>query len=109
MSNTTCAILSWNVRGLNWPAKRAAVCEIAEAHRTNIMCLQETKLESWTPSIVQELGGRKLEGCAVLPAMGTRGGAAILWDKNSVSFTTQAVGCFSITGKVLVLQDSSSF
>lgn len=59
--------------------------------------------------MVRELGGSKLEGCAVLPAMGTMGGAAILWDKSTINFTTHAVGCFSITGKVEVMQSSSWF
>ncbi|KAM3385248.1 hypothetical protein ACQJBY_009276 [Aegilops geniculata] len=109
MSSTPGAILSWNVRGLNWPARRATVREIAEAHRASILCLQETKLESWTPAIVRELGGGRLDGCAVLPATGTRGGVAVLWDKAVINFTTHAIGCFSITGKVTVLHSNSSF
>ncbi|XBJ08864.1 hypothetical protein VPH35_014061 [Triticum aestivum] len=109
MDNNQFSLMSWNVRGLNSPARRAAVSELAAAHRTPILCLQETKLEAWSPSIVRELGGNRLDGCAVVPAVGTRGGAAILWDKSAVQIGTQAVGLFSITAKVTLLQCSSSF
>lgn len=109
MISTTCAIMSWNVRGLNSPGRRVAVREIADAHRVTILCLQDTKLENWTPSLVREVGGTALEGCVVLPAMGTRGGAAILWSKDTVDITTHAVVCFSITAKVSVAHCSSSF
>lgn len=40
---------------------------------------------------------------------GYQGGAAILWDKGVAQLTTHAVGCFSITAKVTVLQSCSSF
>ncbi|XP_073354947.1 uncharacterized protein [Aegilops tauschii subsp. strangulata] len=50
-----------------------------------------------------------LDGCAVLTAVGTRGGVAILWDKSTVQIDTRAVGLFSITAKVTLLQCSSSF
>ncbi|XP_073360581.1 uncharacterized protein [Aegilops tauschii subsp. strangulata] len=63
--------MSWNVRGLNSSARRFAVKELAESHRTCILCLQETKLEAWSTEIVRELGGSTLDSCAVLPAMGT--------------------------------------
>ncbi|XP_073367969.1 uncharacterized protein [Aegilops tauschii subsp. strangulata] len=99
----------WNIRGLNTPARRTAVRQIAEAQRANILCLQETKLESWTPSVVRELGGARLDGCAVLPAIDTRGGIAVLWDKSMVNFVTHAVGNFSITGKVSLIQDRLDF
>ncbi|XP_073363023.1 uncharacterized protein [Aegilops tauschii subsp. strangulata] len=101
--------MSWSVRGLNAPAKRSAVREVAEAHRATILCLQETKLETWTQAYVCDIGGLALEGCAVLPAIGTRGGAVILWNKNVVCVDTHAIGCYSITAKVSKTQGDDSF
>ncbi|XP_073360100.1 uncharacterized protein [Aegilops tauschii subsp. strangulata] len=101
--------MSWNVRGLNSPARRYAVKELAESHRTCILCLQETKLAAWSAEIVRELGGSTLDGCAVLPAMGTCGGAAILWNKQLLDLATHAIGAFSITAKVTVIQSNCSF
>lgn len=109
MINTNCAIMSWNVRGLNSPAKRATVCEIADAHKPLVLCIQETKIDVWSPALVREIGGSRLDGCAVLPAIGTRGGAAILWDSSAISLVTHSIGCFSITGKVTLLHSRTEF
>lgn len=70
-------IMNWNVRGLSSPAKRAAVFEVADAHRLAVLCMQETKIEAWSPALVREGGGQRLDGCAVLPADGTRGGGVL--------------------------------
>ena len=50
-----------------------------------------------------------MDGCAVLPAIGTRGGATILWNKQLMDLATHAVGVFSITAKVSVIQSNYSF
>lgn len=109
MNETLSSIMSWNVRGLNFPAKRAAISEAADAHRLAILALQETKIEIWTPAVAAEVGGSRLQGCVVLPATGSRGGAAIFWDKSRVSITSHAIGRFSITAKVDFLQGGPSF
>uniref|UniRef100_A0A8I6Z2M6 Endonuclease/exonuclease/phosphatase domain-containing protein n=1 Tax=Hordeum vulgare subsp. vulgare TaxID=112509 RepID=A0A8I6Z2M6_HORVV len=77
MSNRLHPIMCWNVRGLNQPAKRAAVCEMAASHRAAILCLQETNIDIWSPQLVREIGGAHLTECIVLPAIDTSGGAAI--------------------------------
>ncbi|XBI07851.1 hypothetical protein VPH35_135689 [Triticum aestivum] len=107
--NKTPPIMSWNMRGLNSPAKREAVREVVAAHRTAILCLQETKLDVWNPHLVRDIGGAALLGCAVLPAIGTRGGAAILWNKDIVTIDTHAVGEFAITVKVVVACNQATF
>lgn len=71
-------ILSWNIRGLNMPTKRDMVCEVAAVHRPVILCLQETKIDSWSPALVREIGGANLADCIVLPMIGSMGGIAIL-------------------------------
>ena len=84
MSNTAGPIMSWNIRGLNNPARRSVVEDTANTHYLAIPCIQETKLEEWTPVIAREVGGPRLDDCIVLPANGTRGGVAIFWDSTSV-------------------------
>ncbi|XP_073363484.1 uncharacterized protein [Aegilops tauschii subsp. strangulata] len=101
--------MSWNVRGLNSPARRATVCEVADSHRLVVLCLQETKIETWSPTLVKEVGGSRLDACAVLPADGTRGGAAILWDSSKITITTNAIGQFSITARATLLQSNNTF
>ena len=96
--------MSWNVRGLNQPAKRAAISEIVATHKAAILCLQETKIETWMPAIVRDIGGAALTDCVVLPAIGSRGGAAIFWNSDLASIASHAVGEFSITAKVTLLR-----
>ncbi|XP_020156914.1 uncharacterized protein [Aegilops tauschii subsp. strangulata] len=102
-------IMSWNVRGLNAPARRSAVREVAQTNNISILNLQETKLETWTLEMARDVGGSLLQGCVVLPAMGTRGGAAIFWDKQIVEITDQIVASFSITAKVKIISTGCSF
>lgn len=59
-SSTPTPILSWNIRGLNTLARRVVVRETAELHMLSILCLQETKIESWDRTLACEVGGSRL-------------------------------------------------
>lgn len=109
MDDNHCPIVSWNVRGLNMPAKRDTVCEAVAAHRPAILYLQETKIDNWSPALVRDVGGSRLADCVVLPAIGSRGGVAILWDNQIVSIVSHVVGEFAITAKVTVLRPAATF
>lgn len=109
MDNTNCPIMSSNVRGLNTPARRSVVCDTASTHRLDILCLQETKIEIWSPALAREIGGGRLDDCAVLPAIGTRGGIAIFWNSDTVSVQTHAIGQFSITARISLIGSQNSF
>ena len=85
------------------------VYEAVRAHKLTILCLQETKIDAWTPALVRDIGGRSLDGCAALPSIGTHGGAAIFWDSSVVGLATHMVGCFSITAEATMLHSSSAF
>jgi exonuclease III len=37
---------SWNVRGLNSPARQEEVKQVIQIYRPDLVCLQETKMES---------------------------------------------------------------
>ncbi|XP_044962246.1 uncharacterized protein LOC123413368 [Hordeum vulgare subsp. vulgare] len=109
MSDKLLPIMCWNVRGLNQPAKRASVCEMAKSLRATILCLQETKIDAWTPQLVQEIGRTQLTECIALPAIDTSGGAAILWNRELTTIVSHAVGIFAITAKVTLLGQSQPF
>nr|XP_045083710.1 uncharacterized protein LOC123493747 [Aegilops tauschii subsp. strangulata] len=109
MYENNCAMMCWNVRGLNSPAKREVIREVADEHRLAILCLQETKLETWTPQLARDVGGSRLDGCTVLLAMGTRGGLAIFWDKEVLLVDSHALGQFSITVSVRDIASSTTF
>ena len=71
--------------------------------------MQETKIDVWTPTIVREIGGAALTDYVILPAIGSRGGAAIFWNTDLVSIASHAIGEFAITAKVTLLRQSKSF
>lgn len=75
-------ILCWNVRGLNCPAKRAAVREFVQAAKVNLVCLQETKLDVLDQFVVLQCLGPSFDGFDYLPACETRGWILIAWDRS---------------------------
>ncbi|XBI13889.1 hypothetical protein VPH35_140561 [Triticum aestivum] len=109
MIDTNCPIMSWNIRGLNSPTRRAVVNETAETHKLALLCLQETKIDEWSRSLVREVGGARLADCVVLPTTGTRGGAAIFWDRSRVDMQSHAIWRFSITAKITIIATTTSF
>lgn len=83
MLEQKCVTLSWNVRGLNNPARRKVVRDLVRDQGCSIVCLQETKLEAVTAQVVEEtLGPNFADNFAFLPAVGTRGGVLIAVDRN---------------------------
>ena len=44
MCDGNLVFMSWNVRGLNCPAKHTVVSDVASSHRVAVLCLQETKI-----------------------------------------------------------------
>jgi len=74
MSQRNCSVLCWNVRGLNDGVKRASVRNLISASNATIVCLQETKIESWTQSLLVETVGPVLaQNCSFLPSIGGSG------------------------------------
>ncbi|RVX19182.1 Transposon TX1 uncharacterized 149 kDa protein [Vitis vinifera] len=59
-------ILSWNVRGANDSSKRKVIKTFIRNQRVDLICIQETKIQSMSESIVRSLGsGRFLDWKAV--------------------------------------------
>jgi hypothetical protein len=68
---SNCTFFSWNVRGLNDPAKRASVKQTILSSGATIVCLQETKIMNWTNDLLKETVGCKLASQTVhLPSQG---------------------------------------
>jgi exonuclease III len=68
MSEALCPIVTWNPRGLNMPARRSAVAELAAAAKCSILCLQETKLSTIDSSLAMEIAGPSRKSFIFLPA-----------------------------------------
>lgn len=70
-------ILVWNVRGLNNPARRGVVRNVAMLHNPAIICLQESKLAVVDHMIIRQVCGPKCTEFLFEPALGTRGGIIV--------------------------------
>lgn len=72
-------ILVWNVHGLNSKKRRDAVRNLVATVRPKIVCLQETKIQDMSTSILLSMFGVDLDQHVALPANGTQGGVLIAW------------------------------
>jgi exonuclease III len=94
-------ILSWNVRGLNDVDRQATVNEIISASSCQLVCLQETKLDTVDQFMASVLGGYRLKSFAQRPAIGTRGGILLLWDEAIVQVSDVVITEFCLSAKIL--------
>jgi exonuclease III len=94
-------ILNWNVRGLNSPARRQVIRELVQDHQCTIACLQETKLQTVTDSVVTEiLGGRFSGNFVALPADGTRGGILLACSQDHFTIISSSTNTHSVTATI---------
>ena len=68
MSYNTMELVSWNVRGLNSPAKRKALREFVGSINTTIICILRTKLEVVDQFVIIQCLGQVYDGFFYLPA-----------------------------------------
>jgi exonuclease III len=91
-------ILCWNVRGLNDPAKRDAVREFIASLRVSVVCLQETRLDVIDDFLVMQCLGPSFDGYVYLPAVETRGGILLAWNKSMLDITRISFDEYAVTG-----------
>ena len=85
-------ILSWNVRGANFGAKRKVIKAFVKMQRVDVVCLQETKLKEVSNRMIRDLGvGRFLEWVAI-NAEGASGGFLIFWDTRVIQLLEKEEG-----------------
>lgn len=105
------AILNWNVRGLNNPARRTAVRKVVADSRCSIVCLQETKLAVINRSLTAKiLGTAFCDNFIYKGADGTRGGILIACNQNfEIHAIASAPGGYSVTANVRDRSDNTSW
>lgn len=104
-----CNLLIWNVRGLNTKARRDVVFEQIRSVNADIVCLQETKRESFSTSILMQTLGPEYLTFAFLPASDTRGGILVAWRASHCSVLDHHIGDFSVSVKVCLHGNTSSW
>jgi exonuclease III len=99
-------LLNWNVRGLNDPVKRSSVREFVSELHVNLVCFQETKLDVIDDFTVMQCLGPSFDGYAYLPALGTRGGILLAWDRTQIEISNISLDSYAITGEVRTRDDN---
>ena len=85
-------ILSWNVWGINNPHKREREKFWLRQWWCDIVCLQETKLDTLDKRVIRSVWGNPYVDWEVLDAVGTAGEVLLLWDKRIVEKIDSFVG-----------------
>ena len=93
-------ILIWNVRGINDPAKWLALANKIAESNCDIICLQETKRESFYSQYIKQFCPRRLKKFVFLPSVGASGGLFIRWNDNLFVGNTLFRNNFSISVKL---------
>ena len=73
-------IMECAVRGLGNHSKRAIVKEVIRSFHTDIILIQESKLNSVQDSIIKEIWGRSSIDWRSCNAVGMDGGILIIWN-----------------------------
>ena len=92
-------IISWNVRGLNNREKRRRVHNSLRMWKGDVVCLQETKMESISTGVVRSIWGSPFVGWDFQAAEGASGGMLLMWDKRVVEQLDVAKGVFTLSCK----------
>lgn len=88
--------LVWNARGLNSRARRTAVRDILVLERASVVCLQETKVASFSVRMISELMGLDFD-YSFLPSVGVSGGVLIGWRRDCWRGAHTEIAAFSVT------------
>jgi hypothetical protein len=89
-------IISWNVRGLNERNKRLRISKLLRLWKVDIVCFQETKMESISNNFVQSLWGCPYMDWCRVDSWGGLGRILIMWDCRVVSRIDSCMGIFVV-------------
>jgi exonuclease III len=86
-------IHNWNIRGINAEEKCLALANKINESGCDIICLQETKRQTFDLDFLKKFCPRKFNKFEFLPSVGASGGIITIWNSNifegEVSFTNE--------------------
>ena len=98
-------IISWNVKGLNDREKRSRVHNSLRMWKGDVVCLQETKMETISTGVVRSIWGSPFVGWDFQAAEGASGGMLLMWDKRVMEQLDVAKGEFTLSCKFKCVED----
>lgn len=108
-NNRNWFFLSWNVRGINSQVKWDNIRAKIDESSCHILCLQETKRESFDMQYLKKFCPRHLNQFAFAPSNGASGGLLTVWNGNQFRGEVMLINSFSITIKFTSLLDGKIF
>jgi exonuclease III len=78
-NNRTWRVLSWNVRGLNSDRKLNDVKDKIVESKYDVICLQETKKDSFERNFIKNIAHVVFNKYSFLPSRGASGGTVVIW------------------------------
>lgn len=97
--------LSWNVRGLGSPHKRACIKNYLHLFHLDLLLIQESKLCRPTRAILKSFSGTSFNTWSILDSIDSSGGIIIGWLDSKFCLQDEKKGTFTLSVK---LQDLSS-
>lgn len=73
-------VMSWNIRGLGKPEKRAAARKLVKKQKISLLLLQETKTSKDIDHVIQEIWGSRRCKFEWVPSEGASGGLIPVWN-----------------------------
>ena len=73
-------VLNWNIRGINDPKKWTTVNNKIEESQCAILCLQETKRETFGVAYIRNFCPTRFNKFEYLPSIGASGGLLVVWN-----------------------------
>ena len=98
-------LVSWNVWGANDSSKRKVIKAMIRSQRADLVCIQETKIQTMTEGVVRSLGSGRFLDWGAMGAQGSTGGILVCWDKRSLELLEMEVGNFSISCRLKNVED----
>lgn len=109
MSSLVWNILCWNVRGLNSDDKCLALGNKIDEAGCSIICLQETKKETFDHSFIRKCCPRRFDKFEFIPSREASGGLVTIWCSSYFNATVLHREDFVLTLRITLLQSNKTW
>jgi exonuclease III len=107
--NICSKILFWNVRGIHSQEKWDALREKINESACQVICIQETKRESFDNFYLKKFCPRYLDKFAFSPSARVSGGLLTVWNSNFFNGSVIHSNSYAITVKLTCRLDNKHF
>lgn len=102
-------VLSWNIRGINSDKKWNAIRDRMDNNNCDVLCLQETKRESFDLAYLRNFCSQSFDSFVFLPSIGASGGSIIIWKSSVLSGTMVFQNSYATSVEFTSLHNNDSW